>query len=374
MSKGKSKRRIKDWQVRLEAGEDVEGARARKQKFSPRDVKLGQGAFGGGEAETASDRRQETGMVTGVFRRGAFVRLAGKEWFCGVAKTFRPPEGSAGSPLTIGDDVTVALTRAEHIAGRASLDRNRMEGMILSRRPRRTLLARPQPRSAKRRGLYDEQCPLKAIAANMDGLLIVSATARPAPRRGLIDRFCILAERGGLTPVLVVNKIDLAGADESLLAGLCEQGVEIHRCSARSGAGVEALRPVLAGRRSVLAGASGVGKTSLMNVLVPGAAAATREVRDKDDRGRHTTSQARIYDLPDGGLLVDTPGLRELGVGITPAELPWYFPEFEAFQPQCKFRDCTHTHEPACAVRDAVEAGELPRHRYESYLRILDTL
>lgn len=373
--KGKSKRRVKDWQVRYEAGEEVEGDLARRAKFSPREVKLGPGAFGGGQADEQADMVRREGMVTGVFRRGAFVRVESEDLFCSLAKTFRPPDGfEHTSPLTVGDEVTVNLARDDHVNGQTHLDRNRIDGLILSRRPRRTLLSRPQPRSAKRNDEYDDQYFEKAIVANMDDLLIVAAVTSPPMRRGLIDRFGIIAQRGELTPVLVVNKIDLGQPDEEILTDVADQGIMVLRCSAETGAGLERVRAELIGKRCVLAGASGVGKTSLINALVPDADAATRAVRAKDDRGRHTTSQARLYELPRGGMIVDTPGLRELGVGITPAELPWYFPEFEALGPQCKFRDCTHTHEPGCAVREAVETGDLSPSRYDSYLRILDTL
>jgi ribosome biogenesis GTPase len=117
-----------------------------------------------------------------------------------------------------------------------------------------------------------------------------------------------------------------------------------------------------------------VGKTALINALVPGASEATGAVREADGRGRHTTSAALVYDLPGGGIIVDTPGIRELGMNLTAAELPWYFPEFEPLAPVCRFNDCTHTHEPDCAVVAAVEAGQISRRRYESYLRIMDSL
>jgi ribosome biogenesis GTPase len=373
--KGKSKRRIKDWHGRFQAGEDIDGAVASRQKFSAQEVKLGDGSFSGGQADVQQEMTQAMGIVTGVFRRGVFVRLGGEQLFCGIAKTFRPPDGfEHTSPLAVGDDVTVILSRPEHTDGRKELDRNRMDGMILSRAPRRTLLARPQPRSQKQRDAYDDETFQKVIAANMDVLLIVSATEGPPMRRGLIDRFLIVAERGDLQPVLAVNKIDLAPPDENVLADVAERVESVFRCSAATGEGVEPLMAALAGRRSVLAGASGVGKSTLINAILPDADIATRSVRAKDSRGRHTTSQARVYDLPAGGLLVDTPGVRELGVDITAQELPWYFPEFEDFVADCKFRDCSHTHEPDCAVRAAVEADKIPPRRYESYLRILDTL
>jgi ribosome biogenesis GTPase len=144
----------------------------------------------------------------------------------------------------------------------------------------------------------------------------------------------------------------------------------------------------------VLAGASGTGKSALINALVPDAGAATRSIRMKDERGRHTTAAATVYDLPPlrpdagaaagpaelpigagpGGILVDTPGVREIGIAIDLEELPWYFPEFEPFLAECRFNNCTHTHEPGCALLAAVEAGRVPRRRYESYLRIRESL
>ncbi|HAU39101.1 MAG TPA: ribosome small subunit-dependent GTPase A, partial [Phycisphaerales bacterium] len=162
--------------------------------------------------------------------------------------------------------------------------------------------------------------------------------------------------------------------DEGVLADFQALGVRIVLCSAADGRGLDELRAVLTGKQSVLAGASGVGKSTLINALVPGAEAATAAVRLKDQRGRHTTTAAVVYDLPGGGMVIDTPGLRELGIGIGPAELTWYFPEFEPLAARCRFRDCTHSHEPDCAVQQAAENGEILPRRYDSYLRILDTL
>lgn len=373
--KGKSRRRVKNWQVRFEEGEDVQGAHSSKSRFAGREVKLGDSSFSTGEAEELEALQQTEGMVTGLFRRGTFVRVEGEDLFCGIAKTFRPPEGfEHTSPLAVGDLATIARTRDDHVSGQVELDRNRMDGMILSRKPRETVLARPQPKSGKRRDEYDDALQEKVIAANMDILLIVLATARPKPNPGLLERFFIIAERGELEPILVINKIDLAPPPQDLLHPAEVREAAVFPCSAETGEGVEALRGALGSRRSVLAGASGVGKSTLINALCPQADAETRSVRSKDQRGRHTTSQSRVYDLPDGGILVDTPGVRELGVGLEPGELPWYFPDIEQVAPQCKFRDCTHTHEPRCAVQQAVEDGTIDPRRYESYLRILATL
>lgn len=375
--KGKSDKRIRDWHRRRLVGEEIEDISASRQQVRRKGIKLREDSFAGrtqaqGEPDLAGTTQVE-GMVTAVFRRGAYVRLAGRQVFCGLAKTFRAPATS--SPLAVGDIVTVALSKAAHTGGRLDIDKDRMDGMMLSRQPRRTVIARPQPRSAKRNDKYDEDLAYdKVIAANMDVMLVVASVREPSLRPRLIERFLIVAERGELKPILAINKIDLQPPDEESLEHLADLGAKIILCSARGGQGMEDLRTALTGKSSVLVGASGVGKSTLINVLVPGAEAATREVRSKDQRGRHTTAAAAVFDLPGGGLIVDTPGVRELGVRLQPTEAAWYFPEFEEFAPQCRFNDCTHTHEPHCAVQAAVEDGRLKPQRYESYLRLLENI
>jgi ribosome biogenesis GTPase len=369
--KGKSQHRMKNWQQRYAAGDEVEDRTSRRQRIPRRAVKLGAGSFASSQADLDAMEKC-SGMVTGLFRGGVMVRVEGKGLLCGIAKTFRAPEGS--SPLAVGDDVTVALAPEGYVTAGTDIDKCRADGMILSRGPRRSALARPQPWSAKRRNEYKTKVPEKVVVANVDVLLIVVSTRQPRMRRSLIDRFLIVAERGELKPILVVNKIDLEAPDELVLSQFAALGLEAFRCSALTGAGLEALTAALAGKRNVLAGASGVGKSALINALVPGADAATREIRMKDQRGRHTTSAAVIYDLPAGGVIVDTPGIRELGMHIEAAVLPWYFPEFEAAAAKCRFKNCTHTAEPDCAVRAAAEARTILPRRYESYLRILETL
>lgn len=369
--KGKSRRRIKNWQQIRENTAAHEQASLRGKLYEP-GVKLPPSRLEAPE-ENLDDLPKAEGMVVNVSRRGAFVRIPGQgeDLFCGIAKTFRAPE--TATAITVGDQVTVALT-GEHTEGQVELDRERMDGMIVARQPRETLLSRPQPMRGKRRDRYDDQRFEKVIAANMDVLLIVAASRKPRLRHGLIDRFLIIAERGEMTPVLVINKIDLGRPDEAVYADFTDLDLEIFLTSAETGEGLDALRERLSGTRAVLAGASGVGKSTLVNALIPQADAETQAVREKDSRGRHTTSSTLVYELPAGGMLVDTPGIRELGMDIDPAELPWYFPEFEQLAPQCKFNDCSHTHEPHCAVVEAVESGEVSPRRYKSYLRILDTL
>jgi ribosome biogenesis GTPase len=365
--KGKAQHRIRDWHARL--GQDAGGdSPAGRQKINPRAVKLPAWRLEAPQDLMLLPRVE--GMVVGLFPGGALVRTQGGQLQCGVAKTFRAPQGA--SAVAVGDNVTVAL--AEHSDEAAAADKLRSDGFIVSRELRKTVLARPEPRSAKRDDEFATEKLTKVIAANMDVLLIVAATCQPKPKPGLIDRFLIIAERGELAPIIVVNKVDLKAPDAGMLDDLRARGVEVHLASAATGAGAAELAAALAGRRSVLAGASGVGKSTLVNAMVPGAQAATNAVRARDERGRHTTSAAVVYDLPAGGMIVDTPGIRELGVGLEASELPWYFPEFEPLAPQCRFNDCTHTHEPQCAVVAAVESGGVDPRRYESYLRILETL
>ncbi len=368
--KGKSRQRIKDWQQRYNADENFQHTDALRERFTRRKVKLPDRQLDAG-SENLTDLPRVEGLVTGHFPGGVSIHVDGKEMLCQIAGTFRPPEGSTA--LTVGDIVTVALTRPQHVA-ESQTDRNRSDGMVIDRQQRKTALSRPEPRSQKRREDYDDEIFEKVIVANMDCLLIVAATCQPPLRHGLIDRFLIIAERGKLRPLLVINKIDLAKPDKKILADFKDLGLETILCSAETGKGLRSLKRSLKGQRSVLAGASGVGKTTLINAIIPGISAATREVRAKDNRGRHTTRSAIIYELPQGGILVDTPGIRELGVQLKTEELPWYFPEFEAVANDCKFRNCTHTHEPDCAVVDAVEAGDIPERRYVGYLNILDTL
>ncbi len=374
--KGKSQRRIKDWGQRFrEAPADSLDADS-SETLQPLRVKLPPNRPGTNLDKTSAKQttpsEDAVAMVTGLFPGGAVVRIGEKDLLCQLAGTFRPPKGS--SALAVGDEVAVALTQERHSSGDKEIDGQRADGVILSRRPRRSALSRPQPTSGKRRHRYDEEMSEKVIAANMDTLLIVASVHQPEIRPALIDRFCIVAERGEMKPMIVINKIDLGKPDKKLLAELKDGEIEVFRCSAVTGKGLRKLLKALRGRRSVLAGASGVGKSALVNAMVPGADQAVREIRMKDQRGRHVTSAATLHELPSGGMLVDTPGVRELAVEMDAAELTWYFPELAEVAHKCRFNNCTHTHEPGCAVQAAAENGEIPHRRYMSYLRILETI
>ncbi len=369
--KGKSERRIKNWHQRYRAGDEIEDIRSRHQRLSSPGVKLPPRDLSAGQ-ENLDDLPRIEGMVVGLFPGGVMVSSQSEELLCGIAGTFRAPDGA--SALAVGDNVTVAVTRDEHASETAQEDKDRSDGMILTRQDRNTVLSRPQPRSDKKRDEHSTETFEKVIAANMDLLVIVASTHQPPFRHGLIDRFLIIAERGGLKSLLAINKIDLGKPDKQTLKDFKDLGVDIITCSASAGKNITKLKKLLTGQKAILAGASGVGKSTLINAIIPDAEAATREVRTSDQRGRHTTSAAVVYPLPDGGMIVDTPGLRELGLHMDTVEVGWYFPEFEQFADKCKFNNCTHTHEPDCAVIAAVEEGKILPRRYNSYLRILETL
>jgi ribosome biogenesis GTPase / thiamine phosphate phosphatase len=223
-------------------------------------------------------------------------------------------------------------------------------------------LARTSPRGGGHRA--------KVMAANVDQIVAVFAVTHPAPHLRMLDRFLVLAEANGLAAVIVANKTDL-GRPEDLDAFRVYEtiGYRVVFTSAQTGEGVEALRDVLCGRISSLAGPSGVGKSTLLNALDPGLRLRTGLVSETVGKGRHTTVSARLIPLACGGYVADTPGLREVGLwGIDPTDLDLHFPEFRDYVDECRYgRSCSHTHEPGCGVRAALAAGAIPAPRYDSY-------
>jgi ribosome biogenesis GTPase len=236
--------------------------------------------------------------------------------------------------------------------------------------PRRSRLARRAPG-----GAYGE----RIVAANIDQVVIVFAAARPEPHPRMLDRFLVIAEANELAATIVVNKIDLVEPHEAeaRFAPYVRAGYPVYFTSTKRGDGLDAMRRALAGRVSVFTGPSGVGKSSLLNALFPGLNLRVGEISASVNKGRHTTVGATMIPLPDdsGGYVVDTPGLREVGMwALSTEHLDSCFPEFRPYIPQCRFADCTHTAEPACGVKVAVEGGELSRERYASYLKLRDEL
>jgi ribosome biogenesis GTPase / thiamine phosphate phosphatase len=228
-------------------------------------------------------------------------------------------------------------------------------------------------RVAERRSALVRRAPGKAprpkpIVANVDRVVVVFAAARPEPNLRMLDRFLVIAEHSGLPAVVVVNKVETVPRREleTHFASYPAAGYPLLFTSAKTGEGVEELREMVSSGISVLTGPSGVGKSSLANVIEPGLGLRVGEVGVK---GRHTTVTARLIRLRAGGYLADTPGLREVGLWeIPPEELDKCFPEFEEHRAECRFAgSCSHTHEPGCGVLEAVERGEIDPGRYESY-------
>lgn len=211
----------------------------------------------------------------------------------------------------------------------------------------------------------------KLLVANATQLVLVVAT-EPAFSDELLARALAAAETEGLRSLIVLNKIDLAARlpeARRQLEPLATLGYRVIELSARDDA--TPLLPFLSDASSVLVGQSGMGKSTIINALVPGATAATREISDALDSGKHTTTHARLYRLAGGGNLVDCPGLQEFGLAhLTRGAIEQGFIEFRPFLPRCRFRDCHHHNEPGCAIKEAVAAGLINRRRYELFLRI----
>lgn len=290
-------------------------------------------------------------LVISHTKKWAFVQWEGAEHRCRIAEDLAE---SGATLLAAGDQVLVEVVEDGNPIVRAVQER-------------RTRLSRP--------AIEGSRVAEQVIAANIDILLIVTAAARPQFQPGLVDRYLIIAEQGGVTPHLCVNKIDLVEQEPSQIQIYRDIGLPVLLTSCVTGQGLDDLRQVLEGRFSAFAGKSGVGKSSLLNVLDPSLDIATREVSDSTRKGKHTTAASRLYDLPGGIRVIDTPGIRQLGLAhVTQEQLGFYFPEIADHAPQCRFRDCTHTHEPHCAVREAVDQDQITDPRYQSYLRIRASL
>lgn len=212
------------------------------------------------------------------------------------------------------------------------------------------------------------------IAANVDQAVIVVSAAEPPLKPGVIDRFIVSAERGGIRPVICINKLDLVDpASLQPVAGVYARlGYDVALVSALQGVGIEHLNALLRGRQSVVSGQSGVGKSSLLNSIDPNLARQTSGVSADSGKGRHTTRVAEMLPLSCGGWVIDTPGIRQLGLwDVIPEEVEGYFREFRPFVARCKFPDCSHLHEGGCAVRAAVQDGWIAPLRYASFVRIV---
>ena len=242
-------------------------------------------------------------------------------------------------------------------------------GMIEEVLPRKRAIVRMDPRP---RGVYRQ-----VLLANPDQAVFVFACAKPDPRMRMLDRFLVIAEQQEIPTIIIANKVDLIGLAEaeSLFGHYAKIGYPVLYTSAAEQIGIDELHKILKGKLSAFAGPSGVGKSSLLNTMQPGLGIAVNEISDALNRGTHTTTHRQLYPLKDGGYVADTPGWKSLALWDTqPEELDGYFPDIAPLVAQCRFSDCTHTHEPSCAVLPALENGELHEERFDSYLRMRDGL
>lgn len=266
-----------------------------------------------------------------------YVESGGRVWTCRLRGRLRLKE----AVLLPGDRVEIKTVGPE-------------EGVIEELKPRRTCLKRP-------------------AVANVEQVIIVFALREPPPDLELLDRLLFLCGVEGIEAVIVWNKADIIKQEYAGLPEVYRQiGYRNLITSACTGQGLDELKAVLAGRLSTFAGPSGAGKSSLLNAIQPGLNLRTGEVSSKGGRGRHTTRQAELIRLRDGGWVADTPGFSRLDLpAITREEVAAYFPEIESLRERCRFASCLHRTEPGCAVMAAVEAGLIIKHRYEHYLTFL---
>ena len=211
------------------------------------------------------------------------------------------------------------------------------------------------------------------LVANVDQLIIVSSAAEPGLKPNLIDRMLVTAEKVGVQPLICINKIDLVdSADLQPIFGVYGQmGYRVLPISAKTGQGIAALKGWLKGKKSVVAGQSGVGKSSLLNAIEPGLNLRVSHVSAENQKGRHTTTSTRLIGLNEGGFFVDTPGIRQFQLwDVIPEEVCGFFRDIRPYINRCRFPDCSHTHEDGCGVKDGVADNQIDLRRYESYMHL----
>lgn len=335
------------------------GERERRQAVMERAKRLQAGlASESASAENGSDSIPDglRGVVIEVSTGLCRVDMGNRVLLCALRGSLSAESTGFTNVIAVGDEVVISENGSE-------------QGVVEQVLPRRSILARPD--------VHDSHLK-HVIVANVDQLLIVGSWREPHLWLELVDRYLISAERDNLEPIVCVNKIDLAAnRDEvtTLLRPYRELGIDVIYTSIISGEGIDVLRERLIGSSTVLAGLSGVGKSSLLSTIQPGLNLRVGAVSEDNLQGQHTTTQALMTRLAAGGCVVDTPGIRRFGLsGLAKSELAEYYPEFAVHVANCRFDDCTHHSEPDCAVREAVRRGKIADWRYKNYLKLYGQL
>lgn len=277
---------------------------------------------------------------------------------CKIKGNFRIKGIRTTNPVAVGDRVTVGDPAPDGTA------------YITAISPRRNYIIRRASNLSKEAHI---------IAANVDRAMLVATLAHPTTSTNFIDRFLATASAYDVPAILVINKVDLLADEEDreLLDAVVylysSIGYEVATVSAKTGEGMDRLRELLHDKITLVSGNSGVGKTTLINELIPGLDLRTAEISAVHDQGMHTTTFSELFRLPGGGAIIDTPGVRGFGtIDFDKYEVAHYFPELFEESKHCRFGNCTHTHEPGCAVLRAIDEGRIAQSRYASYLSILD--
>ena len=346
----------------LESG--VVDERPIKERFS-REFKKAKIKRVKNPVENIGEENCVEGLVIEVHRRTCEVRLDEAT----VTAMYRATTSKTlGEFPAVGDRVLLGLVNDGDDEGDGVGSQKYCVVRVL---PRKSELKRPGPRDS----FYKQQ----TLAANIDQVVIVASVTQPDFNYGFMDRFLLASNLNDLPFVLVLTKMDLLPNGEADLSNDIRDFMKIVDkvipVSVKSGDGLDVLRNELLGKSSVFSGMSGVGKSTLINELVPDADLRTGDVRERDGKGRHTTTSSSLFDFPGGGYVIDTPGIRSIGLmDLEPETLAKIFPGFfESDHFTCKFSNCKHLKEPGCAVRAAVESGKISEARYASYLRILNS-
>lgn len=311
---------------------------------------------GAGEVEEVLDL--PLGRVLSITAQGMHVEYQGSQYVCTLKGSLLKERGRAKNLVTVGDWVYFQIAPDN-------------EGVIVSVKPRYSFLSRADSLARRHE---------KLIAANIDYVIITVSVVAPRLKPALVDRYLIAATLGNMTPIIVVNKIDLLSTDpyeeirfEELRRVYTSLGFTVLPISAETGYGLEALTNLMKDKASVFSGQSGVGKSSLINGIT-GTMLATKQVTEKTGKGSHTTTTAQLLPLPAGGWCIDTPGIRSFGLWeLEPSDIQSHFSEVAEVGKECRFPNCSHTHEPDCAVLKAVEAEEISSLRFESYCSLLES-